>query len=85
MEAFFSKVTSSNLQFSVMLSQMTLYHIVMQCRTQARAEGQTDADGQGLTHTDIVGDNVKVLREVGDGMPLYKAMVLLSLLSRRRL
>ena len=42
----------------------------------ARAEGQTDADGHGRTRTDVVGDNGKVVWEVGgDGKPLYEAMM----------
>ena len=46
---------------------MALHHVVMQCRcrTQARAEGQTDTGGHGQTRTDVVGDNGKVRREVG--------------------
>ena len=51
---------------------------------QARAEGQTDTGRHRQTLTDVVGDNKKVWREAGGGMPLYKAMVLLSSSSRCR-
>ena len=49
----------------MMMSSVSLHHILMQCRTQARTEEQTDTGGCGRTLTDGVGNNGKVWRELG--------------------